>query len=98
DNSKLLVYEYSDNRSLDGWLHKRNRPSNLSWSVQPRVLDWPKRLHIAVGGSSGPLPYASLLCATSCASRHFGLAKMLSSEENLLQCQLLLASSATFTL
>ncbi|CAB4318724.1 unnamed protein product [Prunus armeniaca] len=53
DNSKLLVYEYLENRSLDGWLHKRNRPSNLSRSVQPRVLDWPKRLHIAVGAARG---------------------------------------------
>ncbi|XP_021800212.1 tyrosine-sulfated glycopeptide receptor 1-like [Prunus avium] len=66
DNSKLLVYEYSDKRSLDRWLHKRNRPSNLSRLVQPHMLDWPKRLYIR-GCSSGPLLYASLQCATSCA-------------------------------
>ncbi|PQQ10651.1 receptor-like protein kinase HSL1 [Prunus yedoensis var. nudiflora] len=53
DNSKLLVYEYSENRSLDRWLHKRNRPSNLSRSVHHVVLDWPKRLHIAVGAARG---------------------------------------------
>ncbi|XP_034223722.1 receptor-like protein kinase 5 [Prunus dulcis] len=53
DNSKLLVYEYSENRSLDRWLHKRNRPSNLSRSVHHVVLDWPQRLHIAVGAAQG---------------------------------------------
>ncbi|BFG39834.1 hypothetical protein CerSpe_261080 [Prunus speciosa] len=53
DNSKLLVYEYLENRSLDRWLHKRNRPSNLSRSVHHVVLDWPKRLHIAVGAARG---------------------------------------------
>ncbi|XP_021800213.1 receptor-like protein kinase 5 [Prunus avium] len=53
DNSKLLVYEYSENRSLDQWLHKRKRPSNLSRSVHHVVLDWPKRLHIAVGAAQG---------------------------------------------
>ncbi|CAL9027771.1 unnamed protein product [Prunus brigantina] len=53
DNSKLLVYEYSENRSLDRWLHKRNRPSNLSRSVHHVALDWPKRLHIAVGAAQG---------------------------------------------
>ncbi|XP_021807145.1 receptor-like protein kinase HSL1 [Prunus avium] len=53
DNSKLLVYEYSENRSLDQWLHKRNRPSNLTSSVHHVVLDWPKRLQIAVGAARG---------------------------------------------
>ncbi|KAK0571205.1 hypothetical protein LWI29_012472 [Acer saccharum] len=49
DNLKLLVYEYLENRSLDRWLHKRNRPSSLSGSV----LDWPKRMQIAVGAAQG---------------------------------------------
>ncbi|XP_004288943.1 PREDICTED: receptor-like protein kinase HSL1 [Fragaria vesca subsp. vesca] len=55
ESSKLLVYEYSDNRSLDRWLHKKNRPSlsNLSSSVHHVVLDWPKRLQIAVGAAKG---------------------------------------------
>ncbi|XP_021807183.1 receptor-like protein kinase HSL1 [Prunus avium] len=53
DNSKLLVYEYSENRSVDRWLHRRNRPSNLSRSVHHVALDWPKRLHIAVGAARG---------------------------------------------
>ncbi|XP_048423280.1 receptor-like protein kinase 5 [Pyrus x bretschneideri] len=51
--SKLLVYEYSDNRSLDRWLHTRNRPSNLLRSVHHVTLDWPKRLRIAVGAAQG---------------------------------------------
>ncbi|XP_024180096.1 receptor-like protein kinase HSL1 [Rosa chinensis] len=55
ETSKLLVYEYLDNRSLDRWLHKKNRPylSNLSSSVHHVVLDWPKRLQIAVGAAKG---------------------------------------------
>lgn len=55
ETSKLLVYEYSDNRSLDRWLHKRNRPSlsNLTTSVHHVLLDWPKRLQIAVGAAKG---------------------------------------------
>ncbi|KAK3210615.1 hypothetical protein Dsin_015321 [Dipteronia sinensis] len=53
DNLKLLVYEYLENRSLDRWLHKRNRPSSLSGSVHHVVLDWPKRMQIAVGAAQG---------------------------------------------
>ncbi|XP_050388124.1 receptor-like protein kinase HSL1 [Argentina anserina] len=55
ETSKLLVYEYSDNRSLDRWLNKKNRPplSNLSSSVHHAVLDWRKRLQIAVGAAEG---------------------------------------------
>ncbi|KAM1501397.1 hypothetical protein ACFXTO_026886 [Malus domestica] len=53
NTSKLLVYEYLDNRSLDRWLHRRNGPSNLSGPVQHVALDWPKRLRIAVGAAQG---------------------------------------------
>ncbi|KAI7746308.1 hypothetical protein M8C21_027337 [Ambrosia artemisiifolia] len=51
DNTKLLVYEYLENRSLDYWLHqKRVSPSHgLSGSMHLMVIDWPKRLHIALG-------------------------------------------------
>ncbi|KAH6826813.1 kinase family with leucine-rich repeat domain-containing protein [Perilla frutescens var. hirtella] len=52
-NSKLLVYEYMENRSLDRWLHSRNRSYNISGSVHHVVLDWPKRLHIAIGAAHG---------------------------------------------
>ncbi|KAI3801991.1 hypothetical protein L1987_30111 [Smallanthus sonchifolius] len=55
DNSKLHVYEYLKNRSLDRWLHGKRAPSSrgLSGSVRHMVLDWPKRLHIALGAAHG---------------------------------------------
>ncbi|KAL4651865.1 hypothetical protein ACB092_01G191700 [Castanea dentata] len=53
ENSKLLVYEYSKNHSLDQWLHGKSRASSTSSSVQHVVLDWPKRLQIAVGAAQG---------------------------------------------
>ncbi|KAF9589996.1 hypothetical protein IFM89_030146, partial [Coptis chinensis] len=34
---------------LDRWLHKRKRESIFSDSVNHVLLDWPTRLHIAVG-------------------------------------------------
>ncbi|KAF5481951.1 hypothetical protein F2P56_002560 [Juglans regia] len=53
DNSKLLVYDYLENRSLDQWLHEKSRASTISSSVHHVDLDWPKRLHIAVGVAQG---------------------------------------------
>ncbi|XP_076951048.1 uncharacterized protein LOC143624217 [Bidens hawaiensis] len=55
DNSKLLVYEYLENQSLDRWLHRKQAPSSrgLNGSVRHVVLDWPKRLHIALGAAQG---------------------------------------------
>ncbi|XP_026421760.1 receptor-like protein kinase 5 [Papaver somniferum] len=47
--TKLLVYEYMDNGSLDQWLHQRNI-GNLK---QRRTLDWQKRFNIAVGVAQG---------------------------------------------
>ncbi|KAK7314398.1 hypothetical protein VNO77_32920 [Canavalia gladiata] len=49
EDSLLLVYEYLENHSLDRWLHKENKPSAMSGLV----LDWPKRLHIAIGAAQG---------------------------------------------
>ncbi|KAL8504043.1 hypothetical protein ACS0TY_022687 [Phlomoides rotata] len=46
DDSKLLVYEYLENHSLDGWLHMKKRNQDI-------VLDWPSRLRIAVGAAQG---------------------------------------------
>ncbi|KAF8726343.1 hypothetical protein HU200_019805 [Digitaria exilis] len=40
--SKLLVYDYMDNGSLDAWLHGDRVP-----------LDWPTRLIVAVGAAQG---------------------------------------------
>ncbi|XP_059431679.1 receptor-like protein kinase 5 [Corylus avellana] len=50
DNSKLLVYEYLENRSLDLWLQRKSRKSTVSGSIH---LNWPKRLQIAVGAAQG---------------------------------------------
>ncbi|XP_071730339.1 uncharacterized protein [Rutidosis leptorrhynchoides] len=48
-NSKLLVYEYMVHQSLDKWLHGKKR------KLEPGrfVLDWPKRLQIAIGAAQG---------------------------------------------
>ncbi|KAI3917735.1 hypothetical protein MKW98_021497 [Papaver atlanticum] len=49
--TKLLVYEYMENGSLDQWLHQRdNGLLNLN---ERRTLDWQKRLNIAVGVAQG---------------------------------------------
>ncbi|KAI3694774.1 hypothetical protein L1987_77754 [Smallanthus sonchifolius] len=55
NNSKLLVYEYMENRSLDRWLHQKQAPSSrgLNGFVRHVVLDWPQRLRIALGTAQG---------------------------------------------
>ncbi|KAM0026221.1 putative transferase, protein kinase RLK-Pelle-LRR-XI-1 family [Helianthus debilis subsp. tardiflorus] len=55
DNSKLLVYEYMENRSLDRWLHRKQAPPScgLNGSVRHVVLDWPTRLRISLGAARG---------------------------------------------
>lgn len=49
ENSKLLVYEYMENQSLDIWLHGRKR----KLSSHHVALDWPRRLQIAIGAAQG---------------------------------------------
>uniref|UniRef100_A0A803QSY6 non-specific serine/threonine protein kinase n=1 Tax=Cannabis sativa TaxID=3483 RepID=A0A803QSY6_CANSA len=56
ESSKLLVYEYMENRSLDRWLHGKNNQHIISTSHSAHddiSLDWPKRLQIAVGAAQG---------------------------------------------
>ncbi|KAK3436370.1 hypothetical protein EUGRSUZ_C00966 [Eucalyptus grandis] len=53
ENSKLLVYEYMENSSLDHWLHKKKRLSPISGVADNMILDWPKRLQIALGAAKG---------------------------------------------
>ncbi|XWS72505.1 hypothetical protein CRYUN_Cryun02cG0045600 [Craigia yunnanensis] len=64
EDSKLLVYEYMENQSLDKWLHgqKRRSMSGMS-SVYRAALDWPTRLQIAVGAAQG-LCYMHHECPT----------------------------------
>ncbi|XP_074561939.1 uncharacterized protein LOC141818314 [Curcuma longa] len=59
-DSKLLVYEYMENGSLDQWLHRRRaRPD----SQHNEPLDWPKRLGIAIDAAKG-LCYMHHQCPT----------------------------------
>ncbi|CAH9101462.1 unnamed protein product [Cuscuta epithymum] len=46
EESKLLVYEYMENRSLDLWLHAKRRSAD-------QLLDWPTRMRIAIGTARG---------------------------------------------
>ncbi|KAL4269561.1 hypothetical protein GQ457_HM000020 [Hibiscus cannabinus] len=64
EDSKLLVYEYMENLSLDRWLHG-NKKSSVSGTglVYHTVLDWPTRLQIAVGAAQG-LCYMHHECPT----------------------------------
>ncbi|KAI3687381.1 hypothetical protein L1987_81076 [Smallanthus sonchifolius] len=52
EDSKLLVYEYMENQSLDKWLHGKKMKTNRGL-VHHMVLDWPKRLQIAIGAAQG---------------------------------------------
>ncbi|KAI7987778.1 Receptor-like protein kinase HSL1 [Camellia lanceoleosa] len=52
ETTKLLVYEYLGNHSLDWWLHG-NKWQSISDSIHRDILDWPKRLQIAVGAAQG---------------------------------------------
>ncbi|CAL5360484.1 unnamed protein product [Camellia sinensis] len=52
ETTKLIVYEYMGNHSLYSWLHGKKRQS-ISDSDHGVVLDWPKRLKIAVGAVRG---------------------------------------------
>ncbi|XP_030523914.2 tyrosine-sulfated glycopeptide receptor 1 [Rhodamnia argentea] len=53
EGSRLLIYTYMENGSLDYWLHEK--------SDGPAQLDWPSRLKIAQGASCG-LAYMHLIC------------------------------------
>uniref|UniRef100_A0A2P2KLD6 Receptor-like protein kinase 5 n=1 Tax=Rhizophora mucronata TaxID=61149 RepID=A0A2P2KLD6_RHIMU len=67
-DSKLLVYEYLENHSLDRWLHMSKKSTAISGSVHPVALDWPKRLKIAAGAAQG-LCHMHLDCIPSVIHR-----------------------------
>ncbi|KAF8034303.1 hypothetical protein BT93_C0562 [Corymbia citriodora subsp. variegata] len=50
---KLLVYEYMENSSLDHWIHKKKRSSPVPGVANNTILDWPKRMRIALGAAKG---------------------------------------------
>ncbi|KAG8074818.1 hypothetical protein GUJ93_ZPchr0006g42110 [Zizania palustris] len=52
-SSRLLIYSYMENGSLDDWLHNRDNTRPL--------LEWPTRLKIAQGASQG-LSYIHNVC------------------------------------
>ncbi|XP_066367524.1 receptor-like protein kinase HSL1 [Miscanthus floridulus] len=58
--TKLLVYEFMGNGSLDQWLHCHKRPPGTAGSAMARApsvrrepLDWPTRVKVAVGAARG---------------------------------------------
>uniref|UniRef100_A0A0D9VCC4 non-specific serine/threonine protein kinase n=1 Tax=Leersia perrieri TaxID=77586 RepID=A0A0D9VCC4_9ORYZ len=53
-NSRLLIYSYMENGSLDDWLHNRDDDASS-------FLDWPTRLKIAQGASLG-ISYIHDIC------------------------------------
>ncbi|CAJ2652229.1 unnamed protein product [Trifolium pratense] len=53
EDSMMLVYEYLEHSSLDKWLHNKNESLAMFDSAQRVVLDWPKRLRIAIGIAHG---------------------------------------------
>ncbi|KAJ7965917.1 Receptor-like protein kinase, partial [Quillaja saponaria] len=55
ENSKLLVYEYMENQSLDKWLHgkKIKLVPGLDSANNLQVLNWPMRLRIAIDAAQG---------------------------------------------
>ncbi|XP_066321562.1 receptor-like protein kinase HSL1 [Miscanthus floridulus] len=56
EDTKLLVYEYMENGSLDRWLHPKDN------NAATAALDWPTRLGIAVDAARG-LSYMHDECA-----------------------------------
>ncbi|KAJ7958838.1 Receptor-like protein kinase [Quillaja saponaria] len=55
ENSKILVYEYMENQSLDKWLYRKKRKSvpGLGSDNNLLALNWPMRLRIAIDTAQG---------------------------------------------
>ncbi|KAK4274237.1 hypothetical protein QN277_017492 [Acacia crassicarpa] len=92
ENSKILVYEYKENRSLDKWLHGKRQASTPP--NNHLILKWPTRLKIAIGAAQGlcymhhdcspPIMHRDIKCSNilldsefRASIADFGLARML---------------------
>jgi Leucine-rich repeat (LRR) protein len=72
-NSRLLIYSYMDNGSLDDWLHNRDDDGSI-------FLDWPIRLRIAKGASHG-LSYIHNVCKPQIVHRDIKSSNILLDKE-----------------
>jgi Leucine-rich repeat (LRR) protein len=72
-NSRLLIYSYMDNGSLDDWLHNRDDDGSI-------FLDWPMRLRIAKGASHG-LSYIHNVCKPQIVHRDIKSSNILLDKE-----------------
>ncbi|KAJ4870692.1 Protein kinase family protein with leucine-rich repeat domain [Raphanus sativus] len=109
EDSKLLVYEYLEKRSLDQWLHGKKKRG----TVEDNSLSWAQRLNIAVGAAQG-LCYMHHDCIPAIIHRDVKSSNILldyvstprlrildwlncwlSKTKNLIPCQLLLDLSVT---
>ncbi|KAM3295406.1 hypothetical protein ACQJBY_037974 [Aegilops geniculata] len=72
-NSRLLVYSYMENGSLDDWLHNRDGDASS-------FLDWPTRLKIAQGASQG-LSYIHDVCKPHIVHRDIKCSNILLDKE-----------------
>ncbi|XP_040376512.1 tyrosine-sulfated glycopeptide receptor 1-like [Oryza brachyantha] len=75
-NSRLLIYSYMENGSLDDWLHNRNDDDDDASSF----LDWPMRLKIAQGASRG-ISYIHDVCKPQIVHRDIKCSNILLDKE-----------------
>ncbi|KAM3240106.1 hypothetical protein ACQJBY_053659 [Aegilops geniculata] len=72
-NSRLLIYSYMENGTLDDWLHNRD-------DYASSYLDWPTRLKIAQGASLG-LSYIHDICKPQIVHRDIKSSNILLDKE-----------------